>query len=214
MARSSHKPCEGSLAVRSSTITVCSPWLCRRHCWPSQNTGALLSTMIPEVDFIVTISYIVLFMLSGVSKIKLWCISSINNSLVCQEHIQSQQEQGADGAAQQQLPLLLDLLDAHGNHISESVLHVAWADANGAFLLAAATRSTIVVFSLLRFRLLTILLWHTSFHGFLPARTRRHACLGMVNDDHDMHCEHLCLGSCGMHRAVDIVSASATVCFW
>lgn len=147
-------------------------------------------------------------MLSSVSLIHMWCIK---NSLACHEHIQSQQEQGADGAAQQQLPLVLDLLDGHGNHISESVLHIAWADANGAFLLAAATRSTIVVFSLLRFRVLTILLWHISFHGFLSARTRRHACLGI---DHDMHCEHLCLGSCGMHRAVDIVSASATVCFW
>ncbi|BDA47164.1 probable DmX-like protein 2 at C-terminar half [Coccomyxa sp. Obi] len=62
-----------------------------------------------------------------------------------------QQVRGSDGTATQQQPLVLDLLDANGHHINDSVLHIAWANANGAFLLAAATKSTIVVFSLLRY---------------------------------------------------------------
>ena len=61
-----------------------------------------------------------------------------------------QQVQGTDGTAAQQQPLVLDLLDANGCHINDSVIHIAWANSNGAFLLAAATKSTIVVLSLLR----------------------------------------------------------------
>ena len=48
-------------------------------------------------------------------------------------------------------PLVLDLLDDKGCHISDTVTHVARGDAHGAFLLAAATHSAIVVFSLQRY---------------------------------------------------------------
>ena len=52
--------------------------------------------------------------------------------------------------SEQRQPLLLDLLDAQGCHVTEAVAGVSWADAQGAFLIAAATRSSIHVFTIRR----------------------------------------------------------------
>ena len=47
-------------------------------------------------------------------------------------------------------PLLLDLLDTEGCHVTEPVISVSWADAQGAFLVAAATKSSLHVFTIRR----------------------------------------------------------------
>jgi hypothetical protein len=76
-----------------------------------------------------------------------------NGHLHVQAHASGQpgQEGGPGSALQDQSqPLLLDLLDDGRHHISDSVLHVAWADEHGAFLLAAATSAAVVIFSLRR----------------------------------------------------------------
>ena len=52
--------------------------------------------------------------------------------------------------AEHRQPLLLDLLDAQGRHVTDSVTGVSWADAQGVFLVAAATRSSIHVFTIRR----------------------------------------------------------------
>ena len=52
--------------------------------------------------------------------------------------------------AEHRQPLLLDLLDAQGCHVTEPVTGVSWADAQGSFLVAAATKSSIHIFTLCR----------------------------------------------------------------
>ena len=47
-------------------------------------------------------------------------------------------------------PLLLDLLDAQARHVTEPVIGVSWANAQGAFLVAAATKSSVHVFTIRR----------------------------------------------------------------
>ena len=47
-------------------------------------------------------------------------------------------------------PLLLDLLDADRHHVTEAVIGVSWADAQGAFLVAAATASSLHIFTIRR----------------------------------------------------------------
>ena len=46
--------------------------------------------------------------------------------------------------------MVLDMLDSEGNVLAEDVTHVAWTDAGGMSLLAAATRTSIAVFTLHR----------------------------------------------------------------
>ncbi|CAL5224911.1 g7676 [Coccomyxa viridis] len=53
--------------------------------------------------------------------------------------------------AEHRQPLLLDLLDAQGRHVTDPVTGVSWADAQGAFLVAAATKSSIHVFTIRRY---------------------------------------------------------------
>ena len=48
--------------------------------------------------------------------------------------------------------IVLDMLDSGGKVVAEDVTHVAWTDAGGMSLLAAATRSTIAVITLHRQR--------------------------------------------------------------
>ena len=52
--------------------------------------------------------------------------------------------------SEQMRPLLLDLLDADGRHVTEAVIGVSWADAQGAFLVAAATASSLHIFTIRR----------------------------------------------------------------
>ena len=46
--------------------------------------------------------------------------------------------------------LVLDMMDAEGHSVAEQVTGVAWSDAGGMALLAAATRSSIAIFTLHR----------------------------------------------------------------
>ena len=52
--------------------------------------------------------------------------------------------------SEQMQPLLLDLLGADGRHVTEAVIGVSWADAQGAFLVAAATASSLHIFTIRR----------------------------------------------------------------
>ena len=52
--------------------------------------------------------------------------------------------------SEQMQPLLLDLLGADGRHVTEAVIGVSWADAQGAFLVAAATASSLHIFTIMK----------------------------------------------------------------
>ena len=62
----------------------------------------------------------------------------------------SLQGNGSSQDSEQMQPLLLDLLDADGQHVTEAIFSVSWADAQGAFLVAAATASSLHIFTIRR----------------------------------------------------------------
>ena len=60
------------------------------------------------------------------------------------------QASGSGHDSEHAQPLLLDLLDAHNCHVTEPVIGVSWADAQGAFWVAAATKNSLHVFTIRR----------------------------------------------------------------
>ena len=87
----------------------------------------------------------------------------------------SLQGSGSSQDLEQVQPLLLDLLDADGQHVTKAVISVSWADAQGAFFVAAATACSLHIFTIRRQALLAPMQHSDTLALLLSMRSPRQA---------------------------------------